>query len=76
MKKTRERREKWHIYYPDGGDFTNLKEARVCAKELSEDHPDEEISIYNSDDGTYYIDYLNGKCIRDGWTIKKNKSRI
>ena len=20
------------------------------------------------DDGCYYIDYLNGKCIRDGWT--------
>lgn len=24
------------------------------------------------DDGCYYIDYKNGKCIRDGWTVKKD----
>ena len=71
MKKTRERRKKWHVYGEYGGHFTNLRDAKVCAKQYSIDCPDEEISIYNSDDGFYYIDYLNGKCVRDGWTIKK-----
>lgn len=63
----RERKEKWAVYGEYGGYFTNLKEAKQCAKEASISTPDEEISVLLIADGCYYIDYINGKCIRDGW---------
>lgn len=69
----RNRREKWAVFGEYGGNFTNLKEARQCAKEASKTKEyNYKSSIYNMDDGCYYIDYKNGKCIRDGWTIKKD----
>lgn len=62
-------REKWQVFGEYGGTFTNLDDARKCAKYASttEEHDYSE-SVYNLDDGTYYIDYENGKCVRDGWT--------
>lgn len=70
--KTRERKEKWAVYGEYGGYFTNLKEARRCAKEASKtpEH-DYEANITLIEDGGIYIDYQNGKCTRDGWTIKR-----
>jgi hypothetical protein len=67
----RERKDKWAVYGEYGGHFTNLIEAKQCAKEASKLIENEEVSILLIEDGIYYIDYLNGKCIRDGWTIKK-----
>lgn len=70
---TRERKEKWIVYGEFGGSFTNLVDAKECAKQYSISEPDEEISILLIEDGCYYIDYLNGKCVRDGWSRTKNK---
>lgn len=63
----RQRKEKWEVYGQYGGRFTNLKDAHACAKEASIAEPDEEVGIYNIEEYICYIDYLNGKCIRDGW---------
>lgn len=71
MKRTRQRRDKWAVYGEHGGTFTNLREACSCAKEYSKICPDEEIDVWLLDDGCNYLTYLNGKCIRDGWTIKR-----
>lgn len=69
----RERKEKWIVYGEYGGSFTNLADARICAREYSKSELNEEISIWNDEDGMYYINYLNGKCIRDGWNRPKHK---
>lgn len=68
---TRKRREKWIVYGEYGGSFTNLTYAKKCAKEASKtpEH-NYEASVFNNDDGFYYIDYINGKCVRDGWSRK------
>ena len=68
MKRTRQRRIKWAVYGEYGGQFTNLREACACAKEASLLTPGEEIGVELLDDGCVYLDYLDGKCIRDGWT--------
>lgn len=68
----RKRRDKWAVYGEYGGYFTNLGDACACAKEYSLICPDEEISVWLLDDGCSYIDYLNGKCIRDGWTVRRS----
>lgn len=67
----RERKEKWAVYGEYGGYFTNLKEARQCAKEASRtpEH-NYEACVTLIKDSAHYIDYENGKCVRDGWTIK------
>lgn len=67
----RNRKMKWWVCGSEdiGGEFTNLKDAKACAKEASEYCG--EAQIYLIEDGCHYIDYENGKCIRDGWTIRK-----
>lgn len=69
----RQRKDKWVVYGEYGDSFTNLKDAKECAKRIStyDEYRDEEVSVCNLIDGCYYIDYMNGKCVRDGWTIKK-----
>lgn len=69
---SRECKEKWAVYGEYGGNFTNLKGARLCAKEASktQEH-DYEANVTLIADGCTYIDYKNGKCTRDGWTIKR-----
>ncbi|SEU09019.1 hypothetical protein SAMN05443270_3057 [Lacrimispora sphenoides] len=68
---SRERKEKWAVCGEYGGNFTNLKDAKQCAKEASKtpEH-DYEASVTLIEEGAHYIDYKNGKCTRDGWTIK------
>lgn len=68
----RNRKMKWWVYGEYGGQFTNLKDAKVCAREASKtaEH-DYMAEVWLIEDGCHYIDYENGKCIRDGWTIKK-----
>lgn len=70
---TKQHNDKWVVYGEYGGSFTNLQEAKQCAKEYSTESPNEEINIVLIENGCYYFDYLNGKCIRDGWTIKRRK---
>ena len=67
MKRTR--KTKWAVYGEYGGYFTNLAEAKACAKEASE--YDGNAKVWLIEDGCWYIEYENGKCTRDGWTIKK-----
>ena len=71
------RREKWIVYGVYGDSFTNLKDAKRCAKEASTtpEH-DYEADIWNLDDGLCYIEYQNGKCVRDGWTVKKKEEIV
>lgn len=69
---TRNRKEKWAVYGEFGGQFTNLKDAKKCAKEASETKEHGyEAEVWLLENGYHYIEYKNGKCIRDGWTIKK-----
>ena len=63
------RKEKWAVYGEYGGYFTNLKDACKCAKQASEE--DGASSVWLIANGCSYIDYENGKKVRDGWTIKK-----
>lgn len=70
--KTRNRKNKWVVYGEFGGEFTNLKEARDCAKFASTtEEYDFNAKIWLIDDGCWYIEYENGKVSRDGWTIKR-----
>lgn len=73
-----ERKMKWAVTGCSdiGGQFTNLKEAKACAKEASEYEPDAYVLIWKLDDWCNYFEYHNGKCTRDGWTIKKPAKMI
>ena len=63
------RKDKYSVYGPYGGQFTNLREAKACAREASEIEGSAEVWLI--EDGCCYIEYENGKLVRDGWTIKK-----
>lgn len=67
-----ERKDKWAVYGEYGGYFTNLKDAKQCAKEASKtpEH-DFEANVTLIEDASIYINYEDGKCTRDGWTIKR-----
>ena len=69
--KKRIRRDKWAVYGEYGDLFTNLGDALKCAKRYSLITPDEPVEVWLLDNGCNYFTYLNGKCVRDGWTIKK-----
>ena len=71
MKKGRYTKDRWAVWGEYGGTFTNLKDAKECAKEASTLEDDKEASVYRLEDGCYYIDYVDGKMTRDGWTIKR-----
>lgn len=64
----RRRKMKWWVHGEFGGQFTNLKEAKACAKEASK------TAVWLIGDGCHYIEYENGKCVRDGWTIKGGRA--
>lgn len=65
------RKEKWQVYGEHGGTFTNLKDAKKCAKEASTLEDRKSSEIWLIEDGCNYIEYHNGKLVRDGWTKKK-----
>lgn len=71
MGKTRERREKWAVYGAYGGRFTNLKDAKACAREASIYETDKVSEVWLEDNGCYYLKYENGRLVYDGWTIKR-----
>ena len=62
----------WRVFGSYGGIFSNLKDAKRCAREVSTyEEENYEASVYRQNDGCYYIDYKNGRLVRDGWTINK-----
>jgi hypothetical protein len=63
--------EKWRVYGEYGGVFTNLRDAKKCARSASLLEEDKHAEIWNTEDGCHYIEYHDGKLVRDGWTIKK-----
>ena len=63
-------RDKWNVDGEYGGAFSNLDEAKLCAREASKtEEYDYSASIMNMDDGMYYFDYEHGRCVRDGWSL-------
>lgn len=69
------RKDKWGVHGEYGGTFTNLDDAKLCAREASKTPEyDYEASVYNIQDGMYYIDYENGKLVRDGWSLPLKKT--
>lgn len=72
----RHRREKWRVGTAadefESLNFTRLSDAKKYAKDLSKEvGADDEVNIELIDNACYYFDYINGKCVRDGWTIRK-----
>lgn len=63
--------EKWAVYGEYGGRFSNLKDAKKCAKECST-YPEYDYcaKVWLVKDGCWYLEYVNGKLERDGWTKK------
>ncbi len=62
--------KKWAVYGEYGDRFSNLDDARQCAK-LASTTPeyDYKATIWNLQDNMNYIDYEHGKCVRDDWTV-------
>lgn len=68
----RNRKNKWAVYGEFGGYFTNLKDAKDCAKFASTTSEYEyNAKIWLIEDGCWYIEYSNGKLINDNWIIKR-----
>lgn len=65
MNKPRQRAEKWEVYGEFGDRFTNLADAKKCAKESSKLGGDGE--VYLIENGCWYFQYENGKLVYDGW---------
>lgn len=62
----------WDVYGEYGGSFSRLEEAKKCAQFASTTSDyDYKAAIWK--DGTCYIDYENGKLVRDGWTLPSLK---
>lgn len=66
---------KWEVYGEYGDKFTNLEDAKMCAKLASKtpEH-DYKASVWNIEEYMSYIEYENGKCVRDGWTLCTTKT--
>lgn len=65
----RHKKYRWFVGGQYGGEFTNLKDAKKCAREASKTPEyNYKSTIRYLDDGCYYLDFENGKCVRDGWT--------
>lgn len=63
--------DKYQVYGESGGTFSNLKEAKACAKAASMLTDDKTSEVWLIADGCHYIDYINGKCVRDGWANRR-----
>ena len=66
------RKDKWAVCGELGGTFTNLADARKCAKEASKSKEHAYIAwVELIEDGCNYFTYECGKLIRDGWTRRE-----
>lgn len=66
-------RDRWWVPGEYGGSFTNLKDAKRCAREASMVNEDRASTVWRIEDGFWYIEYKNGRITYDGWTIKKGE---
>ncbi len=64
--------DKYVVYGEYGDTFSRLVDARRCAKEVSKICG--ESSVWLIADGCNYIDYVNGKVVRDGWKVSKKSA--
>ena len=64
------RKAKWLVYGEYPFEFTNLKDAKAYAKEYTSLN-NTTTEVWLIEEGCWYLKYENGKCIYDGWTIKK-----
>ncbi len=63
----------WEVYGEYGDQFSRLEDAKKCAQYASTTSEyDYKASVWK--DGTCYIDYENGKLVRDGWTLPSLKN--
>lgn len=71
--KKRVHKDKYAVYGEYGDTFSNMDDAKKCAK-FASTTPEYNYSccIWLLSDGCNYIDYENGKMVRDGWTRKKH----
>lgn len=65
--------DKWVVYGEYGGGFSNLRDAKRCAREASTLNEDRHSEVWLEATGCHYIEYHDGKLVRDGWTRKGNK---
>lgn len=65
------RKDKWQVYGEYGDTFTNLKDAKACAREASTLEESKHSEVRLIEDGCHYIEYHDGKLVRDGWTVKR-----
>ena len=64
-------KDRWWVPGEYGGSFTNLKDAKLCARAASRLEEDRTSTVWRIQDGFWYIEYTNGRLTCDGWTIKK-----
>lgn len=66
-------KDRWWVPGEYGGSFTNLKDAKRCAREASRVNEDRASTVWRIQDGFWYIEYTNGQLTYDGWTTKKRE---
>lgn len=72
-KRTRNPKVKWEVPGQFGGTYTNVNNAKWYAKEASKLNADKKSAVYMIEDGLCYIEYEDGKCVKDIWTKKRVK---
>ena len=75
-KRTRNPKVKWIVYGEvncGNGTYTNVNNAKWYAKQASKQNESKKASVWLIEDNCCYIEYENGKLVRDGWTKKRVK---
>ena len=75
-KRTRNPKVKWIVYGEvncGNGTYTNVNNAKWYAKEASKHNESKKASVWLIEDNCCYIEYENGKLVRDSWTKKRVK---
>lgn len=72
-KRTRNPKVKWEVSGQFCGTYTNVNNAKWYAKQASKLNDAKKSGVYMIDDGLCYIEYENGKCVKDIWTKKRVK---
>lgn len=63
----------WEVYGEYGDHFSRLEDAKKCAQYASTT-PEHDYKASVWKDGSCYIEYENGKLVRDGWTLPSLKN--
>ena len=62
----------WDVYGEYGGSFSRLEDAKKCAQ-FASTTPEYDYKAEVWKDGSCYIDYENGKLVRDEWSLPSLK---